>query len=227
MDLSQELDRLADMYRAQGYDVAVRPRPDQLPPFARDFRVEIVGHRGGEGVLVAVRKDRDEVAADTNMQRYAEITGSQPGWRFDFAILEAENPRAREVRNSPEFSSDDITHSLEQAEELSRNGFTRFAVIAAWAALEAAMRMRLRASGQEAGWESMPRQMLRELYSGGDLSPEEFSKIEEASHLRNQIVHGFAANPVEADNSEAAMANYLGEVARRLARESQTADKAA
>src|SRR5260370_1248892 len=32
------------------------------------------------------------LAADTNMARYAEITSSQPGWRFDFAILEAEDP---------------------------------------------------------------------------------------------------------------------------------------
>src|SRR6476660_1437036 len=107
MDLLQELKRVADVYRGQGYDVTVRPSPDQLPPFAKDFKVEIVGRRGAEGVLVAVKKDRDEVAADGNMQRYAEITGTQPGWRFDFAILEAENPKAREVRGAQEFSGDD------------------------------------------------------------------------------------------------------------------------
>jgi hypothetical protein len=79
MDLLQELKRVADAYRGQGYDVIVRPNPDQLPPFAKDFNVEIVGRRGAEGVLVAVRKNRDEVAADNDMQRYAEITGTQPG----------------------------------------------------------------------------------------------------------------------------------------------------
>ena len=59
---------MADLYLGQGYDVNVWPSPDQLPPFARDFKVEVVARRGTEGVLVAVRKDRDAVAADANMQ---------------------------------------------------------------------------------------------------------------------------------------------------------------
>src|SRR5207248_2735950 len=139
-----------------------------------------------------------------DMQRYAEITGAQPGWRFDFAILESEKPNTREVRGAKELSEDDINRSIEQARELSRIGFTRFAVVAAWATLEAAMRMRLRAFGQEAGWGSMPRQMTRELYSAGALSPDEFRRIEVASQLRNQIVHGFASQPAEPGDSEAA-----------------------
>jgi HEPN domain-containing protein len=223
MDFIQEVKRLADVYRGQGYDAIVQPRSDQLPPFAKDFKIEIVGHRGTEGVLIAVRKNRDEVAADSNMQRYAEITGAQPGWRFDFAILEAENPKAREVRGAREFSRDDISQSLEQAGELNRTGFPRFAVIAAWAALEAAMRIRLRASGQEAGWGSAPRQMLTELYSAGAFSPDEFRQVEIASQLRNQIVHGFAPQAAEVGNSEATVVQLLSDVTRRLVNESQPA----
>ena len=95
MDLAQELNRLADIYRGHGYEVTVRPGPDQLPPFAKDFRVEIVGRRGDGGVLVAVKKNRDEMAADRHMQSYAEIIGNQrggvsiwPSWRG-----ESERPR--------------------------------------------------------------------------------------------------------------------------------------
>jgi uncharacterized protein YutE (UPF0331/DUF86 family) len=222
MDLAQEVKRVADVYRGQGYEVIVHPSHDQLPQFAKDFRIEIVARRGGDGVLVAVRKNRTEVAADSNMQRYAEVTGTQPGWRFDFAILEAENPVAREVRGAQEFSRDDITRSLDQAGELSRLGYSRFGVIAAWAALEAAMRMRLRAEGQEIGWGSAPRQMLKELYSAGAFSPDEFHQVEGASQLRNQIVHGFASQPTESGKSEAAVVELLSDVARRLVSESQT-----
>jgi hypothetical protein len=226
MDYEQELYRLADTYRGHGYDVTVRPGPDQLPPFARDFRVEILGRRGAEGVLVAVRKDRDEMAADSNMPRYAETTGAQPGWRFDFAILEPEKPNAREARGAKELSEEDIDKSLGQARELSRMGFTRLAVVAAWATLEAAMRMRLRALGQDAGWGSMPRQMTRELYSAGELSPDEFRRIESASQLRNEIVHGFLPQPAEPGDSEAAMVEVLSNVAHRLVSESQLAARA-
>lgn len=220
MDFEQELNRLADTYRGHGYDVAVHPSPDQLPPFAKDFRVEILGRRGAESVLVAVRKDRDAVAADSDMPRYAEVTGSQPGWRFDFAILESEKPNIREVRGAKDFSEDDISQSLEQARELSRLGFTRYAIVAAWATLEAAMRMRLRAYGQDVGWGSIPRQMTRELFSAGELSPDGFRRIETASQIRNQIVHGFASPSSEPDNSEAATVELLNDVARRLVRES-------
>jgi uncharacterized protein YutE (UPF0331/DUF86 family) len=221
MDNGQELKRVADVYRDQGYDVTVRPGPDRLPAFAKDFRVEIVGRRGSESVLVAVRKDRDEVAADNDMQRYAEVTAAQPGWRFDFAILEAENPKAREVRGARELTQDEIAQAVEQADKLNRIGFPRFGVVAAWAALEAAMRMRLRASGRPAGWASASRQMVKELYSAGHLTPDEFRQIETASQLRNQIVHGFAPQADEPEDSAGAMVRLLIEVAGRLADESQ------
>lgn len=227
MDLQQELKRVADAYRDRGYDVTVQPGPDQLPSFAKDFRIEIVGRRGTEGVLVAVRKNRDELAADGDMQRYAEVTGSQPGWRFDFAILEAENPKAREVRGAREFSGDDISGALEQARELRRMGFTRYAVIAAWAALEAAMRIRLRALGQTTGWGSMPGQMGKELYSAGALSPDEFRGVEAAAQLRNQIVHGFAPRAVAPGESEAELVQLLCDLAGRLVSESEPAKQPA
>ena len=74
MDFEQELKRVAGVYAGQGYQVVVRPRPENLPPFAKDFKVEMVGKRAAEGVLVAVKKNREEMAADANMPRYAEIT---------------------------------------------------------------------------------------------------------------------------------------------------------
>jgi HEPN domain-containing protein len=221
MDFEQELIRVVQSYRNQGYSVVPRPRPEDLPLFAKDFQLEIVGRRGNEGVLVAVKKNRDEVAADGNMQRYAETTGSQPGWRFDFAILEPENPKARDIRGASELSGEDFSRSLDQAVKLSAMGFSRVAVVAAWAALEAAMRTQLRALGQEAGWGSAPRQMLRELYSEGILSPEEFNQLELASYLRNQIVHGFSSQPAESEAGQAEVVRFLSEIARRLVSRSQ------
>jgi uncharacterized protein YutE (UPF0331/DUF86 family) len=219
MDFEQELSQVAEGYRNQGYDVIVRPGPDELPAFARDFKLEIVGRRGTEGVLVAVKRNREEVAADVNMQRYAEATTAEPGWRFDFAILEPEkNSRFREIRGASEFTNQDVSRSLDQAQQLSGMGFSRAALITAWASLEAAMRMRLRALGQEAGWGSMPRQMMKELYSAGVLPPDEFNRLELAFQLRNQIAHGFSS-PVESEARDDV--RLLGEIARRLVSESQ------
>jgi hypothetical protein len=219
MDFEQELKRVADTYARQGYQVTIRPDPKALPPFARDFKIEILGKRGTEGVLVSVRKDRDEVAADSSLTRYAETTGLQKGWRFDFAVLEAEKPSTNEIDGANDFSEVDIHKSFDEALEMVRVGFVRPAVITAWAAFEAAMRLRLRAAGERAGWGAAPRSMLNELYSNGVINAEEFRKLETLFRVRNQIVHGFIS-PVA---SEGGTVQFLSDVGNRLIEESRTA----
>ena len=220
MDFDQELKQVADAYASQGYQVTIRPNPEALPSFAKDFKIEILGKRGTEGVLVAVKKDRDEVAADSNLTRYAEITGLQKGWRFDFAILEAENPSSREIDGARDFSEEDIEKSFGESLDMVRLGFLRPALITAWAGFEAAMRLRLRAAGERAGWGSPPRSMLNELYSNGVINVEEFRKLETLSRMRNQIVHGFIS-PLA---SEGGAVQFLCDIGRRLIEESQDAN---
>lgn len=225
MEPTHELDRVADDYRAQGYVVTVRPGADQLPAFARDFSVELVGRRGPDGVLVAVRKNREAVAADADMPRFAEATAAESGWRFDLVVLEAEAPRAH-ARELREPSSADIARVLGRAAELSGRDYSDLAIVAAWSALEAAMRMRLRALGQPAGWGSAPRQMARELYSAGAIVRDELDLIESTAQLRNAIVHGFAPEPGPSAEPEVTP-RRLGDLARRLLQDSQTALQAA
>jgi len=221
MDFDRELKRVAGVYTDQGYQVVIHPRPEDLPPFARDFTVEIVGRRGAEGVLVAVKKDRAEMAADGDLPRYAEVIAAQPGWRFDFAILEGESPMGRGGNGVRDFSGDDIHKVLAEAEQMVRVGFVTPAVITAWSALEAAMRMRLRAAGEAAGWGPMPREMLNELYSSGAFSAEEFARLEQLYELRNRVVHGFSSPAADAETVQ-----LLSDIARRLVDESQLATQA-
>jgi REase_AHJR-like len=219
MDFQQELKRVADTYTRQGYRVTIQPTPDDLPPFAKNFKIEIVGERAAEGVLVAVKKNRDEVAADSNLTRYAEITGSQKGWRFDFVILEAEGPNSREIDGAEDLSEADINSSFLESLDMTRQGFLRPALVNAWAGFEAAMRLRLRAAGERAGWGSAPRIMLNELYSNGVINAEEFRKLENLSRVRTQIVHGFTS-PLA---SEGGAVQFLCDVGRRLIEESRNA----
>ena len=223
MDFEQELKRVADTYTRQGYQVTTRPDPPDLPAFARDFKVEIVGKRGTEGVLVAVKRDRDEAASDSNLTRYAETTGLQKGWRFDFAVLESEKPSSHEIDGANDFSEEDIRKSFVDASEMVHAGYLRPAVITAWAGLEAAMRSRLRAAGERAGWGAAPRGMLNELYSNGFITVDEFRKLENLFRVRNQIVHGFAS-PLASDGGAV---QFLRDVGHRLIEESRTAQLSA
>jgi hypothetical protein len=156
MEIDPDLKRAARLYSDEGYQTVVRPGPEDLPPFAKDFKVEIVGKRGNGGVLVSVKKNRLAMAADKEMPRYAEVTASQPGWRYDFMILEPTEENAWQGRDAQEFSTDDIDRALQEAEQMVRAGFVRPAFISAWSAFEAAMRRRLRAEGSEPGWDTTP-----------------------------------------------------------------------
>jgi hypothetical protein len=215
MDIEKELKRVADLYTGQGYQVKIRPRPEDLPSFAKDFKVEIVGKRGDEGILVAVKKNRAEMKADADMARYAEVTGAQPGWRFDFVILEGESSMGRQG-GAQEPSDEHLNHLLRGVHDLVGKAYVNPAMISAWAALEAAMRRRLRAEGENAGWGTQPRQMMNELYSTGIFSAEEFARLEQASRLRNEIVHGFVPTAVDPT-----LVQFLIETAVRLLEESQ------
>jgi REase_AHJR-like len=210
MDFERELQRVADLYRNQGFQVIVRPGPEDLPPFAQDFKIEILGVRDPERVLVAVKKNRNEAAADPNLPRYAEITNAEPGWRFDLVILEAEDRAYREIGNAREFSAEDVDDAFDKAREVARLGFVPPALIMAWSGFEAAMRLSLCAAGESINWGTPPRSMLRELYSNGTLSVEEFRRLETLSRVRNQIAHGFISSPA-ADGGEVTFLCNLGE----------------
>jgi hypothetical protein len=221
MDIDQKAIQVVKQYADQGYQTFFRPGLADLPPFAKDFKVDILAKRGEGGVLAQVKRNRKQLADDPDTSRYAEITNKQPGWRFDFFVLEAESPLAREPQDGQEFSGEDIRKALADVDQLAGSGFHRPAVITAWAALEAAMRMRLRAAGEDAGWGAMPRSLLNELYSSGVFSEDEFLQLEKLSHLRNQIVHGFSSS-----TSIPEAVQVLIDTTRRLLDESQAAEQA-
>ncbi|WP_422927263.1 hypothetical protein [Singulisphaera sp. PoT] len=222
MDFEQELKRVADSYASRGYRVTIRPDAMALPSFAKDFKVEILGKRGAESVLVAVKQDRDQLAGDFNLTRYAEVIGGQDGWRFDLATLDSEKPGSNEYDGAEDFSIDDIEKSFADARNLHDQGFLSQAVITAWAGFEASMRHRLRAMGERAGWGSSPISMLNELFSNGILDGDDFNRLRNLSRVRNQIVHGFLS-PLA---SEGGAVEFLAEIGLRLVHDSRNVNPA-
>lgn len=217
MDINEQLAQLADRYRSLGFDgVVVRPGPQDLPCFAQDFQVEIVARREDGGVLASAKSSAAEVEVDPNLSRYAEITAQQPGWRFDLFVLGPETLPVAEHRSAREPSPDEIRKSLEDVERLLQAGFVNQAFTASWAAMESALRRRLRAAGEQAGWGTSPRTMLGELYSSGVLSTQELRQLEASLQLRNAIAHGFAAPAADSQG-----VHLLVEAAQQLLAETQ------
>ncbi len=217
MDFDRKLDQLADRYKDQGYRVIVGPTPQDLPSFATHFKVEIIGLRNGGGVLVSVKKNRQEMAADGDLANYASVTSAQPGWRYDLAVLESEDPFAWELRGAEEASEELIKEHVEAAKRLVSEGQFSAACLIAWAGFEAAMRRRMRQVAEPVGGGTVPRTLLNELYSGGILSAQDFRQLERSYELRNRLAHGFRSQ------ADAATVQFLISATQRLLDESRSA----
>jgi hypothetical protein len=222
MNIEQRLDYVAERYKAQGYQVVIRPDPAALPPFAKDFKVEILATREDDSILASVKGSPSELEGDLNVPRYAEVTNQQHGWRFDVFVLGPEIHSAAGNREAKEPRDEEIHKHMDAVQHMLRADFAEQALVTAWAALEAAMRRRLRVEGEEAGWGTSPRTMLNELYSSGVLSTSVLRNLEGLFQLRSAIVHGFSAPVVEPSAVQ-----FLVDTVHRLLTESQPAKQPA
>lgn len=192
MNNEQRLNVVADRYRNLGFKVVLHPKPDDLPPFAKDFRVQVLATKDGESVLAVAKASPSELQADQDVARYLEVTDAQPGWRLDVLVLGPDVPAVQSTEAVREPSEVDLRRFVSEAERMLRDGFVSQALVSAWAALEAAMRRRIVASGGKAPYGTSPRTMLNELFSAGIFSNSVFRDLEGLFQLRNIIVHGFA-----------------------------------
>jgi REase_AHJR-like len=79
MTIEERLNHVANRYRSLGYKVATRPGPDELPAFAKDFKVEIVATGDKGNVLAVAKASPSELQADQEVARYSEITSNNLG----------------------------------------------------------------------------------------------------------------------------------------------------
>lgn len=216
MNIDQDILRLAAGYDQKGYTVKVRPRPEDMPEFARDLRFEILCRRGDGGVLVAVRVNQQALADDPDILDSIDVVNAQPGWRVDLAIVRGTDPRVAEGRGAEEFSDAAANRSLELAAELARAGHLDAALLAAWPALETGMRRSVRAAGRPAEWGEAPQQMAAELHSSGYLYPGELELIRSVRVVRDLLASGFTPPPHRAEVLTADTLRRLDRIARRL-----------
>lgn len=196
MDTEQLLERLADRYRRQGYSVKVNPGPDVLPPFAKDFKVELLAERPDNKVLVSAKSDKSEIEQDSRLSDFADIVAKHRGWRYDLTLLKPPPPAMPTSYDVEDLTEDQIREQFRVAEQLYDSGFESQAALTAWAAFESAMRYRMRAMGQKSGFGASPRSLLNELISSGEIDHSQFRDLEGLMNLRNVIAHGFAPPPI-------------------------------
>jgi hypothetical protein len=215
MDYEQELGRIAQQYQDEGYVVVTHPDKDHLPDFAAESGADLLATRGTEKVLVLVKRTRADLESDPAVAHRAAITNGQPGWRYDLVVLEPDSPLGRAGRLVGEPTLDQIEQIFAEAERVLPVS-PRGAFVLAWSGLEAAMRRYSQHLGVNGHVGIQPLTMVRELYSKGYISRDDFAQMEEARRLRAVVVHGLA--PLAIDGG---MVQSVVDMARRLLADSE------
>jgi hypothetical protein len=205
----ESLNRIAQRYRDEGYDVIVHPRGEQVPPFAAGYQPDLIVTRGSERVIVEIKTNRIDLSSDPKIIGLARIINNQPGWRLDFVVLEPETAVERAAQEAAEPSDEQLAQILKAADELAGQGYAPYACVVAWGGVEAAMR-RLRDEAELSG-RTTPNELMRTLYGNGFLGREQFDRLKEAYKIRTQVVHGLVPPKVDPG-----LVRYVTDTARYL-----------
>ncbi len=187
---ARRVEELAREYRDRGYQVLVEPESGQLPELLSGFRPDLVARKADDLVVVEVKAR--ESLPDQRLQELAEVVRGQPGWRFELVLLKPEpGPPGTRAWNA-----EDVADSLRQAEAILNSGFPDAALLLAWSAVEATLRLlaekeRLPLERDDAVY------LLRLLVTRAVITREEYGRLWDVLELRNAVAHGLRPPQLE------------------------------
>jgi hypothetical protein len=184
-----EIQRLAESYRQQGYEVRTEPRGGDLPPFLRGLFVpDLLALKEGDNLVV-------EVAGPNKrpLEHIVERVEKEPGWTFILVVLSDEGDREIPVQDEVE-----IRRRLASPEQLFASGEKEAALMLAWSLFEAAARRRMALDGSDFGRTSGFEALLKRLIHLGYLPQNAMAELGDLAKRRNRTAHGTLGVPVAA-----------------------------
>lgn len=186
---AETLRRVAQEYEAEGYRVILHPGPDSLPDFLGGLRPDLLARRNEQNVVVEIAVGPPDAEA-AEVSEVARRVEGRSDWRFDLVRVP---PAADTAFVSPDsLNYDEILVHLQTARALTEQGHTTAALLIAWSATEAALR--LLAQDQAVRVDpAAPRELLRRLATAGVLEQESYAALVRGFDLRSKAAHGFRA----------------------------------
>jgi hypothetical protein len=125
---------VASEYEKRGYQVTLEPAAGEMPEFLVGFDPDLIATGHGESVVVEVKAREDLENGQAIAAMEAALQG-RPGWRFELVIDGSDSEHKRSL-GPPQIGS-----SLEEANELQREGHEVAALLLMWAATEGILRL--------------------------------------------------------------------------------------
>ncbi len=190
----QRAREVAEAYRHKGYEVVEAPAPEHLPAFLAGYHPDLLLRKGEEAIVVAV-KSRASLAHDTHVRELARLLRTKPRWHFELIVV-GEAERVRPPAGTHPFDRTDILRGLEAAERLRHAGFADAALLPAWAAAEATVRLLTDEEGLVLE-QSESLALLKHAAMHGVISREEYHFFTQVMAYRNALSHGFQPRDFE------------------------------
>ena len=186
---SRIIARVADDYRRRGYDVEVAPSGSRLPQFLAGFSPDLIARNARESVVVEVKVGTRTSAAE-RLREVAERVSREPGWRLSLVFVNPDQPdQISEAEPAPLSLSQE---RVRNADTLIQSGQAEAAFLLLWSALEGILRF----LGHRAHLPLdtlPPSALIRELYSAGEISADQFELLLQLLPVRNQLAHGLGS----------------------------------
>jgi len=182
-------ERVAQHYREAGYEVFFDPQPMMIPFDLGRYRPDILARKDNLNLIIEVKSDVNIGVSYERLRDVIEETRRHEGWRF---VLVTERDLAeiplRDEADNPSWA--EIQTGMENAERLKLMGEQQASYLLLWIAFEQAIRKLSIESGLPLE-RLAPAVMIRQLYSEGVLSMEQFDVARSCLETRNLVVHGF------------------------------------
>jgi hypothetical protein len=185
------LSRLAKQYRDEGYEVLVRPEPQELPDFLQRFEIDLLAKRPDVTVVVEVKWSAD-TEVNQSLKGLSEALKDRPGYRFDFVSL-------KRTKRRPEAAGaiidSELCGRLRETESLLASGGLHAAAILSWSAAEGALRVLAKREKVDID-DQNPALIIKTLFSQGLLNKGQYGVLNEAVRYRNAAIHGFSVDTI-------------------------------
>ncbi len=182
---------VAENYRREGYEVSIAPGPGAIPFDVGGYAPDLIARKGNLSLIVEIRTQPERVSYD-QLRAVVDTVKRHEGWRF-VLVTSRDIPSVDlpgETRD--QFSWDDASRRIEDADRLSDLGQKEAAYLTLWIALERMMRHQARQIALPVDRLS-PSILIPQLYSHGELSMAQYDVALSCQGVRNRIVHGFSA----------------------------------
>ena len=178
---------LVTRYSDEGFKVIEEPSPEQLPDFLAGCRPDLLLQKPGRSVAVKVTT-RASLDQEPGIYQMARLVREKPGWDFEIAVVNSREQFEASEDALP-LTKEDTWEVIAESERLLLAGFPEAALMRAWGAAEAIVRLLV----EEAGWltdRPTSRSILTDGVHYGEISHDDYVFLHHALRQCNAIAHG-------------------------------------